>query len=130
MIFIYAFENNETYRTLLKSLLERLEKGYYFGIISTLTIAECLTKPKKEANLAQVARYTAFFRHFPNLSVIPLSFNIAEKTADLRSRISIRTPDAIQLATAWYEGCDYFITNDKDIRYEGFPFTILQLSKL
>ena len=47
MIFIYAFENNETYRTLLKSLLERLEKGYYFGIISTLTIAECLTKPKK-----------------------------------------------------------------------------------
>ncbi len=130
MIFIYAFEHNEEYKTTIRSLLQRLEEGVYFGIISTLTIAECLTKPKKDANLAQVARYTAFFRHFPHLSIIPLTFEIAEKTAELRSRMSIRTPDAIQLATAWHEHCDYFITNDKDMKYGELPFAILQLSKL
>ncbi|GAA4301037.1 type II toxin-antitoxin system VapC family toxin [Compostibacter hankyongensis] len=37
---------------------------------------------------------------------------IAEKAAALRARYNLRTPDALQLATAIEYKADYFLTND------------------
>jgi predicted nucleic acid-binding protein len=41
---------------------------------------------------------------------------VAERAADLRARYNVRTPDAIQLATALEAGCDAFLTNDLALR--------------
>lgn len=37
---------------------------------------------------------------------------LAEQAADLRARYNLRTPDAVQIATAIDTGCDAFLTND------------------
>ncbi len=40
------------------------------------------------------------FRNFPHLSVLPVTDEIAERAAFLRAHYGLKTPDALQLATA------------------------------
>jgi len=56
------------------------------------------------------------FRTFPHLSVLPVTDEIAERAAILRASYGLKTPDAIQLATALISASDAFLTND-----EGMP---------
>jgi len=44
-----------------------------------------------------------------------LDEGIAEVAAALRARHNIRTPDAIQLATAIRAGASWFLTNDAEL---------------
>jgi predicted nucleic acid-binding protein len=39
----------------------------------------------------------------------------AERAAELRARYHLRTPDALQVATALLSDCQAFLTNDKDL---------------
>ena len=45
-----------------------------------------------------------------------ISHEISERAALLRSRFGIKTPDAIQLATATHHKADYFLTNDAALK--------------
>ncbi len=112
MIFIYKFESEIKYGAILEKLFAKIESGYFTGLTSTLTIAECLTKPKKEGSLALIAKYIALFRNFPNLEIYPLTFAIAERTAGIRAEWNLKTPDAIQLATATEAKANIFLTHD------------------
>jgi predicted nucleic acid-binding protein len=42
-----------------------------------------------------------------------LTVEIAAIAADIRAKHNLRTPDAIQMATAIYAGAQYFLTNDE-----------------
>ncbi|PXF57070.1 MAG: hypothetical protein C4B59_15900 [Candidatus Methanogaster sp.] len=46
---------------------------------------------------------------------MPLSCAIAEEAARLRARYNVRTPDAIQMATAIRAGASFFLTNDSHL---------------
>jgi predicted nucleic acid-binding protein len=48
----------------------------------------------------------------PALTTIPLDEGVAEEAAGLRARHHLRTPDAIQLATAIRSGASWYLTND------------------
>jgi len=126
MIFIYAFEEHPAYQAILKSFFRALEKGEMNAVTSTLTITECLVQPYRRKNLALSAQYLVLFRNFPNLSIIPLTDDIAERAAFLRARHNLRTPDAVQLATALVSGCHAFLTNDdRFLVAEGMRVLIL-----
>jgi len=47
-----------------------------------------------------------------DIKMLEIGPDIAEKAADLRARYNLRTPDALQVATALYAGCDAILTND------------------
>ncbi|MBL8295732.1 MAG: PIN domain-containing protein [Bryobacterales bacterium] len=51
----------------------------------------------------------------PALTAVSLDEGIAEESAGLRARHGIRTPDAIQLATALRSGASWFLTNDAEL---------------
>lgn len=42
--------------------------------------------------------------------------SIAQKAAEIRAAYGLRTPDAIQFATALQAGVTYFLTNDRGLR--------------
>jgi predicted nucleic acid-binding protein len=48
----------------------------------------------------------------PALTTIPLDEGVDEEAAGLRARHNLRTPDAIQLATAIRSGASWYLTND------------------
>lgn len=49
------------------------------------------------------------------MRLIPLDTAIAAAAADLRARYHLRTPDAIQIATAMAAGAEALLTNDHDL---------------
>jgi len=50
---------------------------------------------------------------------VPPSLAIADRAAQLRAEYNLRTPDAIQAATALLEDADGLITNDAALRRVG-----------
>ncbi len=115
MIFIYAFEEHPTYLAVLRSFFSALEKGEMEAVTSTVTITECLIQPYRLKNFILAAQYMALFRNFPHLSVIPVIDDIAERAAFLRANQNLKTPDALQLATALVSGANSFLTNDESL---------------
>lgn len=115
MIFIYAFEGHSLFLPLLKSFFREVEKGRIIAVTSTVTLVECLVQPFRAKAMELAARYKTLFRNFPHLSVIPVSDEIAERAAWLRAQYRMKTPDAIQLATALVSGSHIFLTNDEDL---------------
>jgi predicted nucleic acid-binding protein len=87
---------------------------------------EILVKPKIEG-LLQVARdYEYYLTTFPNLTFYEMGLDVARKASDLRSADRIKSPDAIQVATAILYGATAFLTNDKIFeRVKGIDILIL-----
>jgi predicted nucleic acid-binding protein len=126
MIFIYAFEEHPAYLLLLKNFFGAVEKGEIEAVTSTLSITECLVQPYRKKDLALAAHYMVLFRNFPHLSIIPMTDDIAERAAFLRAHYNLKTPDAIQVATALVSGSGAFLTNDENIPFvEGIDILVL-----
>lgn len=126
MVFIYAFESHPTYLPLVRPFFDAVEQGELEAVTSTLTIAECLVHPYKKKDVMLVARYRVLFRNLPNLSVLPLTEEIADKTAFLLAHYHLKTPDAIQLATGLAAGSRSFLTNDENVpSVEGIQVIVL-----
>lgn len=71
---------------------------------------ECLVKPLQTQNQSLQNLYAQFWATQQNLSLVD---EIFMRAAQLRADSpNVKTPDAIQLATALHYGCDEFWTND------------------
>jgi predicted nucleic acid-binding protein len=130
MIFIYTFEEHPGYLALLKNFFRVVEKGEIEAVTSPISITECLVQPYRRKDFALAARYMVLFRNFPHLSIIPMTDDVAERAAFLRAHYNLKTPDAIQVATALTSGCRAFLTNDETLAsVEGIDILLLdQLS--
>ena len=115
MVFIYSFEEHPVYLPFLRSFFQAVEKGILEATTSTITVTECLVQPYRKKDMALAGRYMVLFRNFPHLSVLPVTDEIAERAALLRAAYRLKTPDAIQLATAFVSSSHAFLTNDERI---------------
>lgn len=116
MIFIYHIEDHPKYAAITEKLFEGIEHGSSLAVTSILTLIELLTKPKREGNLTAVGDYRDLILTFPNLTVMEVNLGISDITSDIRAKYKIRTPDAIQIATAMAGGARDFITNDEGLK--------------
>lgn len=73
--------------------------------------------------------YELLIAHFPNLELLPITREILLDAAALRAIHRLRTPDAIQLATAMAAGATLAVTND-DAWHTLPGLTILKLADL
>jgi predicted nucleic acid-binding protein len=125
-IFIYHLEDHPRYAPLTEIIFNALEKGMNKGVTSFLTLMEILVKPKREGLLQGALDYEYYLTTFPNLTFYEMGLDIARKASDLRSSERIKSPDAIQLATAILYGATAFLTNDKTFeRVKGVDILIL-----
>jgi predicted nucleic acid-binding protein len=85
-------------------------------VSSTLTFLEILVQPYRTGDDERRAALSALLASFPGMTWIPLALTVADRAASLRARYRLRTPDAIQLATALHASADVFLTNDRDLR--------------
>jgi predicted nucleic acid-binding protein len=112
-IFIYHLEDHPRYAAMTEIIFHSLEEGRNRGITSFLTLMEILVKPKVDGLLEVARDYEYYLSTFPNLALFPFELEIARKASDLRALSRIKTPDAIQLATALHHGATGFLTNDR-----------------
>ncbi|KAM3092917.1 type II toxin-antitoxin system VapC family toxin [Phormidesmis sp. 146-12] len=82
-------------------------------VTSTLTLTEVLVHPLRAGNIELVEQYRDIILDQESLTTVSISAEIAEVAAQLRATRNLRTPDAIQVATAIREGATFFLTNDR-----------------
>jgi predicted nucleic acid-binding protein len=110
--FVYYVERNPAYVALVREVLRRLNAGQFTGHTSVITLTEVLTYPKRIQNSALEQSYRLLLLNSRNIETHNTDSAIAGAAANLRARYNLRTPDAIQIATALQAGCEAFLTND------------------
>lgn len=111
--FVYFLERHPTYYSSAKDLFERIEKGKIEAVASTLVLTELLVPAFRAQDSSRAQEVLRLLTHFPHLKLIEVTANIASEASRIRAESSLRTPDALHLATALMQKADWFVTNDK-----------------
>lgn len=94
---------------------------------STITMLELLVQPYRRSDMDRVNKFYALLSTFPHLEWVAPSLGIADTGAQLRADYNLRTPDALQAATALDSGATGFISNDAAFnRVAGLEVIVLQ----
>lgn len=109
---IYFIEGNSQYQEKLKQVFDSNDKGDFVFITSSITLLEVLVMPFREEQINLVEKYINILTNAPGIELFEITNTISIKAAELRAKYNLRTPDAIQLATAIEYNADYFLTND------------------
>lgn len=109
---IYFTEENPSYLALVAPFFQATDRGEFSVVTSIMTLLEVLVGPVRAGDEQLAQRYRNFLLDSENLTPILLTREIAEEAARLRAFYNIRTPDAIQMATAIVGKASFFLTND------------------
>ncbi|MEM6839686.1 MAG: PIN domain-containing protein [Cyanobacteria bacterium P01_C01_bin.120] len=109
---IYFIEQNEAYLELVRAFFGAMSRGEFQVVTSTLTLTEVLVHPLRSGNVKLAKQYRDIVLAQENLITVPVSVEVAKVAAQLRATENLRTPDAIQIATAIQRGATFFLTND------------------
>ena len=125
-VVIYTIEVNPNYWQLLQPLWQKFQAGQIELITSELTLMESLVIPFRQSNIDLIDTYEQLLLSSV-LQLIPISQTILKEAAKLRATTpSLRTPDAIHVATAIASSCTQFLTNDRQLRIvTDLPVVIL-----
>jgi predicted nucleic acid-binding protein len=113
---IYFIEGNSSYQQKLKEIFEANDKGHFTFITSAITLLEVLVKPLKDGETNIANKYKEILTNAKHIEIFDFTNELAIKAAALRAKYNLRTPDAIQAATAIENGVTYFLTNDIRLR--------------
>ncbi|QLE39396.1 type II toxin-antitoxin system VapC family toxin [Nostoc sp. C052] len=109
---IYFIEENPNYLDVTDTFFEAMFRSEFSIVTSVLTITEVLVYPLRQENTALAQQYREILFNSQGLTTIEVFPDIAENAAQLRANYNLRTPDAIQMATAIHGGASFFLTND------------------
>ena len=109
---IYYIEEHPQYLTVVDPFFDAMDRREFTVVTSTVTLLEVLVHPLRSNEAALIAEYRDILLNTPNLNTFEVTSAIAEEAARLRADHHLRTPDAIQLATAISGGASFFLTND------------------
>ena len=125
--FIFYLEENPRFLPLLDPVFTAVAEGRLEGATSALTLLETLVGPYRQSDEILAQRYETLLLTTRGLKLVGLSPKILKAAAHLRAVTRIKTPDAIQIASAVAAGCSSFVTNDR--RLPSLPgLKILNLS--
>ena len=126
---IYFIEENPSYVGRVSPFFEAMERGEFSVVTSVVTLLEVLIHPFQRGDQQLAQQYRDILLEAKGLTMVLLSQDIAEEAARLRAMHRLRTPDAIQMATAIQAGASFFLTNDA--RLPSLPsLRVLVLDKL
>lgn len=116
-ILIYLFEGFPKYRHLMQEIADCIDNGEITLFTGEITIAELMVMPFRENDSDLIYFYTEALKNRDFITLIPTTQKIYLKTAFLRATFpKMKTPDAIQIASAVEGDADIFLTNDVGIK--------------
>jgi predicted nucleic acid-binding protein len=115
-LFIYFIECNPMYIDIVKPVFAGIDRGIIRAITSTVTLLEVLVHPIRTGNNVLAEQYRNILLYSDGIITYGISNEISEIASGLRAKYSIRTPDALQIATGIYYGAAYFLSNDAPLK--------------
>lgn len=126
-VFIYQLESNTRYVGLTDRIFAWLERSGHHAITSTITMTELLVQPYRTLDQSRVDGFYGLLSTFPNLEWIAPDVKIADLAARIRAIHGLRTPDAVQAATAVQNQATALVTNDATLeRVQGIEILVLE----
>ena len=111
-VFIFQIEEHPRYLALVSPIFVWLEGPRARAVTSTVTMLELLVQPYRLSDLDRVNEFYALLSTYPHLEWIVPTLEIADLAARLRADHNLRTPDALQAATALACRASGFVSND------------------
>jgi predicted nucleic acid-binding protein len=111
-ILIYHMEANARYRAVADAVFSWVEKAGHEAVTSTITMTELLVPAYRESDERRVEEFYGLLSTYPNLQWLAPDLETADLAAKLRAQYRLRTPDALQAATALRATATGLITND------------------
>jgi predicted nucleic acid-binding protein len=105
--FIYLIEEHPQYLPIVRPVFKAIAPG--------LTLLETLVQPYRVGNAVLAERYEALLTRSRGLHLVEITRAVCRVAAHLRAAHSVKTPDALQLATALLAKCPVFLTNDRKL---------------
>ena len=125
-IFIYQLQANPRYVDLSHRIFTWLERPASSAVTCTITLTELLVQPYRDSDEQLINGFLSLITTFPNLTWIAPNLDIAVLAAQLRALHRLRTPDALQAATAIHAQATALITNDPVFdRLDGLEIVVL-----
>jgi len=115
-IFIYHLEDHPKFGSLAEIIFELAEKNRLKIISSIISPIEILTGYEKAKDFNARSNFIQMMNLFPNIEIYNLASNLVDQIVNLRVKYNLKTPDAIELATAIENKAEVFITNDKKLK--------------
>jgi predicted nucleic acid-binding protein len=128
-VFIYQLEENARYLPFTSPVFSWLEQLESTAVTSTITMTELLVRPYRALDEPQADVFYGLLSTYPNLDWIAPDLEVADLAARLRAAHGLKTPDALQAATAVKAGASGLITNDPVFERAG-NFETLVLDRL
>ena len=117
--FIYALEDNAQYSAVVRKVFSEYYTKETPLCTSLLTFTEYCVIPYRQNDIRKITDFESFISD-AGIFLVPFSVKIAKYAAQIRAKyIGIKAMDALQLAFAIQNGCDIFLTNDKQLRQVG-----------
>lgn len=113
---IYFLQDHPTFAPIFAPLFEAADRGDLGIVISAVTLTEVLTGPLQAKDEALAARYRETLTRSPGWELWPVDEEVAVTAARLRAEHRLRTPDAIQIATAIASRSHALLTNDRKLQ--------------
>jgi predicted nucleic acid-binding protein len=128
-VFIYYLQQEPRFEPCVAPVFEMIARGEIKAFTSVITLLEVLILPIRLGRRDLAEQYVEILSRSPNISLIPVDETIARRGSEIRATMtaSIKTPDAIQLATAEAARASVVITNDRDMgAFTGARVLLLQ----
>ncbi|MBI4673944.1 MAG: type II toxin-antitoxin system VapC family toxin [Chloroflexi bacterium] len=93
--------------------------GEDFLVVSVLTVAEFYAHQIQRAKLAAAEELISQMQRVANISIVPVSLEIAAASARYRRGMNLPTVDAVIFATFLSMGCDVLVTTDSVFNQES-----------
>lgn len=113
---IYFLQDHSTFAPVFAPVFDAADRGDLSIVISALTLTEVLTGPLQAKDEVLAARYRETLTRSPGWQLWSVDEEVAVTAARFRAEHKLRTPDAIQIATAIASGSHALLTNDKRLR--------------
>lgn len=127
-IFIYALNNNPKFPIAVE-LIKHLPYSNHRIYTSTITLTEIVVPLYIKDKPERISKYIDFVSGYGRTMILDVDQSIAIKAAEMRAVYRLKTPDAIQLATALVCKADVFITADQGYKIEKIDnLKIIKLS--
>jgi predicted nucleic acid-binding protein len=112
-IVIYFIERHERYAEVVRPLFEAADRGELELVTSAVTLLEVLVAPYRAGDVGLAERYEALLTRGRGLNMVDLGRPVIRAASQLRAVHGLRTPDALQVASALGRECNSFLTNDR-----------------
>jgi predicted nucleic acid-binding protein len=114
-ILIYILKNEISLRKEIKAFVELCELNNFEILTCDITITEFLTGIFKHNGEDLFGFYANMFEENELFKTVSISKEAYRMAARLRVLQNLKTPDSLHLATALYEKCTFFVTQDQRI---------------